>query len=364
MILLLKENQDKIKYQNSIIKNNLFLLGKSDKSSDEYDVLLFARRDIKNVKIPSYVKVISSYSFDFYMNIETIGFSKDSKLTKIDWCSFSNSSIANIIISSSVTTIGCNAFSKCDNLQKNEILENSEITFDDESFSESTIETMIINSKKINFNDDWCKETSNLNEIVISPSNKDCIFADNKLLLCKSDKCSDDYYILLFAPRNIEKAIIPSNITIIANNSFQFCENLRQLDFSEDSKLTALCSCSFQSTFIERIKIPSHVKIIGTSCFSNCQLLRKVEISENSEITSIETEAFSSTPITSFLIPSKVKKIENNSFAHCYSLQIVEISENSQLKMINEFSFSFSKQVLIMIPIKLYQANQIKIQLN
>lgn len=43
--------------------DNKFVIEKSDKSSDEYDTLIFVRRDIKACTIPSFIKKIAPYAF-------------------------------------------------------------------------------------------------------------------------------------------------------------------------------------------------------------------------------------------------------------------------------------------------------------
>lgn len=45
-------------------KHEKFIVGKSDEKSDVYDVLYFAPRNIKNVNIPSFIRVIAPYAFD------------------------------------------------------------------------------------------------------------------------------------------------------------------------------------------------------------------------------------------------------------------------------------------------------------
>ena len=47
-----------------IFKDGKFLLGKSDSSNDEFDNLLFVRRDIEEFSIPSNIKIISPFAFD------------------------------------------------------------------------------------------------------------------------------------------------------------------------------------------------------------------------------------------------------------------------------------------------------------
>lgn len=42
---------------------NNFLLGKSDGNSDKFDILHYARYDIKDAQIPSQIKIVKNYSY-------------------------------------------------------------------------------------------------------------------------------------------------------------------------------------------------------------------------------------------------------------------------------------------------------------
>lgn len=46
-----------------ILKDDKYLLGKTNPRNNEYDILLFASRNIEEVSIPSNIKILSSYSF-------------------------------------------------------------------------------------------------------------------------------------------------------------------------------------------------------------------------------------------------------------------------------------------------------------
>ncbi|KAK8883956.1 hypothetical protein M9Y10_043058 [Tritrichomonas musculus] len=50
---------------NFVFKEDKYLLGKSDNSKDEYDVLLFASRSIEEITIPSNIKIIGSHAFGY-----------------------------------------------------------------------------------------------------------------------------------------------------------------------------------------------------------------------------------------------------------------------------------------------------------
>ena len=89
--------------------------GKTDVESNEYDALVFVRRDSIKITIPSFIKGIESYSF-------------------------SDSSIEEISIPSHVTQICECAFSYCEQLQCIEIPSNSELQIIEKyAFSTNTV---------------------------------------------------------------------------------------------------------------------------------------------------------------------------------------------------------------------------------
>ena len=92
------KNYKKINIINNKIKNiqiyeEKFIIGKSNLNSKNFDVLLIAPKDMKSVKIPSFIKIISEYAFY-------------------------ESSIESIYIPSNVTHICDHAFSICLSLKK------------------------------------------------------------------------------------------------------------------------------------------------------------------------------------------------------------------------------------------------------
>lgn len=114
-----------------------FLLKKSQKDKEEYDVLLFARRDIKQGTIPPFISHICQYCFCDCKGLESIQFSEESKLKSISKNSFFKSPITSIQIPP--------------NLEKLE--------------------------------EGWCKGCLKLTEIILSPKNKNFLYLDDQFLI-------------------------------------------------------------------------------------------------------------------------------------------------------------------------------------
>ena len=172
-----------------------------------FDILIFCRRDIKEVIIPPNIKIISSCAFDSCQQLQTMDLSNSFELIQfIGKSSFSDTSIENITIPPHVTSIESSSFSGCKRLKTVHIPLNSDLKYiDKETFFGSSIESLSIPSKLIEFKEGWCSRTMNLKKIIIQESNPYYIFKDNKFLLGKTDQKSDIYDILIFCRRSIKE---------------------------------------------------------------------------------------------------------------------------------------------------------------
>ncbi|KAK8897364.1 hypothetical protein M9Y10_015308 [Tritrichomonas musculus] len=218
------------------------LIGKSNINSENFDVVVLANRTIKNAKIPSTIKYISSYAFSncfryklehistlFYFFIEI---PEDSQIVSFGKESFSCCSIKKIFIPANFESFGYNCYSGADYLT----------------------------------------------DIKISPHNKNFKYADkdSKLIIGKSDPNSDNFDILIFANLSIEKAIIPSTIKIISPHAFSRCKNLRTIEFAKNSCLETIGDYSFSDTYIRKVVIPKSVKKIKHHAFIDCKKLKAI----------------------------------------------------------------------------------------
>ena len=86
------------------------LVGKSDENKDEFDVLHFACRHIKQISIPSNIKVISSFAFASCKFLTKVEIPEDSNLQIIGSNAFVWSRTNEIFIPSKVSIICQMAF--------------------------------------------------------------------------------------------------------------------------------------------------------------------------------------------------------------------------------------------------------------
>lgn len=303
------------------------LIGKSAKNCEVYDVLVFACRDIEYAIIPRYIKHIDSFAFYECKHLKSVEFERNSQLISIGKRAFSHSSIESIYLPETLKTIGKSAFLYCENLQEVEFPKNSELSLiDKKAFANSSITNILVPSKtkaikndafawcstleKVEFLEDseleligeyalsgtsiksftippnvsqlqknWCSFTSNLNEILISTRNKSFSYADkdHKLVVFKSDKCSDSYDSLVFACRDINHVVIPSYVRYICSSSFNECKKVKTFEFEENSNLLSIDEFAFTSSSISNISLPRNLNKIGSDAFSYCFKLKALE---------------------------------------------------------------------------------------
>lgn len=337
--------------------NQRFLMSKNEKN--EFENIIFANRDVKEAQIPNFIKHIKPFAFYECEQLNKIEFSDDSLLETIEKESFSYSSIEKIKIPSTVKKIGDGCFSWCEKLEIVEFGENSNllsigkiafyqsslkfislpsslericdsafvwchflksIQFPDDSelrsienyaFYGSAIESVSIPSKVEDLKEFWCKNTPQLNKICISKNNKKFFYYENKMLIGKSDLNSDIFDVLFFVNRDVDSVLIPSFIKKIGSFAFAHCQNLKEIEFEENSNLTSIEKGAFASSLIESITIPKHVKVIGEEAFIRCYRLKKIEFAKDSELQIIEKHAFKDSMITSISIPSTVEELQD-----------------------------------------------------
>ena len=195
-----------------------------------------------------------------------------SSVTSIgDWAFYDCRSLSEIVIPSSVTSIGDWAFSGCDSLS--EIVIPSSVTsigdrafYGCRSLSEIAIPSSVTSIGDSAFS--WC---SSLSEIVI-PSSVTSI-GDSAFSRCDS----------------LSEIVIPSSVTSIGKGAFSWCSSLSEIVIP--SSVTSIGDWAFSGCdSLSEIVIPSSVTSIGNHAFSGCDSLSEIVIP--SSVTSIGDWAF------------------------------------------------------------------------
>ncbi|KAK8852770.1 hypothetical protein M9Y10_017760 [Tritrichomonas musculus] len=362
--------------QNKKLFEDKLLIGKSNPKIDEYDILIFAARDIKSVTIPSSIKRISSFAFSnssiesIFINpsitqigdncfsgcnlLQTISIPENSQLQRIGGGAFSHSSIDRIFIPSQVTKICQQCFLLCGKLREIEFPSDSKIQIiEKDAFYCSSIESLTIPSSVCNLEEGWSNCVKNLTKLTIFQREEQNIqFFEDKLLIGKSNPKIDEYGILIFAARDIksvtipssikkierdafafssiEKVVIPSGVSEICEAAFVTCQQLEMVEIPRDPQLEKIGKNAFTCTNIEKIFIPHSVTQIKLGTFYDCRCLENVEFPCDSELQVIKNEAFGNTLIKRITIPSTVCELKKNWCLNTPYLENVIIMPNNK----------------------------------
>ena len=209
-------------------------------------------RSIKNIIIPSTVSTIGEYAFS--------------------GCT----SLSSVFIGSGVKELDKRGFSGCDSL--------AEITVDEKNANYSSFDGVLFNKDKTN--------------IVIYPNGKKGAYS------------------------------LPNKITKISSYAFCNCSGLTSVTIP--NSVTSIGGSAFSGcTGLTNITIPNSVTSIEDYAFDDCTGLTNISIPNS--VTSIEGSAFSGcTGLTSITIPERVTSLDGSTFNGCTNLKRIEVSPNNE----------------------------------
>lgn len=323
----------------SLCNNNRYLIGKSNLNKNEFDVLLFAVRDITTAIISGNITTINSHAFDNCKNLKRVEITIDSKLKKIGKYAFSKTGIESFTISPHITQIEEGAFHSCSCLKTVKFHKDSKIRqISSHMFTYSSIESILIPSTINYIRDDAFFNCKNLKTIEFEQNSQLHIIGSNSFSFLKE----------------IESISIPSSVTLIMKSAFYSCENMKLFKIPENSELRIIQKMAFWScSSIEKVFIPKHCKKISYCCFYQCDNLKKVEFADRSELKSIGQTAFAYSQIDNIVIPSSVSHLGKNALSKCKSIDFVFIPKNTKLRKLPEYFLHSSSIKKILIPSKI-----------
>ena len=224
------------------------------------------------------------------------------------------SSLAEVVIPNSVTSIGDRAFSGCRSLTE-VVIPNSVVCINGNPFF------------------DWNGKLE-----CLSPS---FVYEDN--ILFNKDKSR----IISFRNQKLTSYVIPASVTRIEEFAFSRCESLTEVVIP--NSVTNIGKRAFANCCsLTEVVIPNSVTNIGKGAFHKCESLTDVVIPNS--VTSIGDRTFlGCSSLTEVVIPNSVTSIGKGTFANCSSLTEVVIPNS--VTSIGGFAFMKCKSLAeVVIP--------------
>ena len=224
------------------------------------------------------------------------------------------SSLAEVVIPNSVTSIGDRAFCGCRSLTE-VVIPNSVVCINGNPFF------------------DWNGKLE-----CLSPS---FVYEDN--ILFNKDKSR----IISFRNQKLTSYVIPASVTRIEEFAFSRCESLTEVVIP--NSVTNIGKRAFANCCsLTEVVIPNSVTNIGKGAFHKCESLTDVVIPNS--VTSIgDRTFFGCSSLTEVVIPNSVTSIGKGTFANCSSLTEVVISNS--VTSIGGFAFMKCKSLAeVVIP--------------
>ena len=295
----------------------------------------WGRSSLSEIVIPSSVTSIGNSAFSYCSSLSEVVI--PSSVTSIgDSVFWYCRSLSDIVIPSSVTRIGDSAFFYCSSLS-NIVIPSSVTSIGNYAFLNCrSLSDIVVPSSVTSIGDGAFVGCSSLKYISI-PKSVICLygnpFADwDGKLKCLSPNFiyeddvlfnKDKSKIISFRNQNIESYVIPSSVTSIGDSTFRSCCSLS--DIIIPSSVTRIGNYAFLNCrSLSEVVVPSSVTSIGKNAFEGCSSLSEIVIP--SSVTSIDEWAFEGcSSLSKIVIPSSVTSIGDCAFFYCRSLSDIVI---------------------------------------
>ncbi|KAI5548472.1 regulation of response to stimulus [Trichomonas vaginalis G3] len=331
------------------------------------ELAFYSASNINNINL-SNLTIKEIYKQTFSKCTELRQLSLPSTLVSIHEEAFSETSIVNLILPESVSTIGIRSFYSCPNLLTVDLSHSKIESIHDETFKSCEKLTNVSfteNLKEIN-NSAFAK-TSVISIVLpstVTNINDGVFFGCQSLLSADISQTKISILPKHFFRKCIKLSTIslPKTITKLDDFCFAFCQSLSDLNL-QDIPITSVEESAFlQCLNLKLILFGKTLEIISSSCFMGCEQLQQVNLystklstigslafskcSSLSDIKLPETvnfindSAFELTSLTEINLPKNVQKMGIGVFQNCAKLTSVDMSSCVSLLHIDNYSFS------------------------
>lgn len=249
-----------------------------------------------------------------------------------------------VVIPSSVTSIGSNAFLYCDALPSVTI-PDSVTSIGDNAFMECTRLTSVtipasvtsIGLRVFTYCDNLTSITVDGNNPNYSSDSFGVLFNKDKTALIEAPGAISGAYAIpdsvatvgdsaFYGCDNLTSVTIPNSVTTIGESAFAHCKSFTSVAIPDS--ITLISDWAFYDCYnLTSVTIPNSVTAIGASTFSSCDSLTSVAIPNS--VTVIGNWAFNGCDnLTEMTIPDSVTSIGEYTFYHCGALASVTIPDS------------------------------------
>jgi hypothetical protein len=276
----------------------------------------FGGTSVTNVIIPDSITSMANLAFYYCTSLQSVTIGNG--LTNLPFMAFNDcSNLTSVNIPTNVTDIGYEAFFRCSRLAGITI-PGSVTVIESYAFSDcSDLTNIMIPAGVREIEDGAFEGCTSLAAIVVDTNNPTYIslagvlFNHNQttLIACPAGKAGS--------------YTVPNGVTSIYYDAFSSCTNLTSITIPKS--VTGIGPGAFYDcASLTSITLPNNVTSIGSDTFSSCTSLTNATIGNG--VTSIGDEAFyNCTNLTSVTLPDSVTSIGQDAFYNCHGLTSVTI---------------------------------------
>ena len=110
-------------------------------------------------------------------------------------------------------------------------------------------------------------------------------------------------------------------MTVLPDSIFQDCRQLTKIKLPP--ALTAIGKSCFHNSDIREFVVPKNISVIENQAFYNCKNLKRVVFNSQGNLEKIGMYAFAFTGISEFVAPATLRMIEQGAFSECNTLMRV-----------------------------------------